>query len=110
MRSVERVHLKEMPDRPHRVGSYRNHGVLGRYVSDRVGDRAGRSTAQAVRQDGRAESPLAEISFISYGMALEKMGGRMPGSGLSWPESRTLGVQCSILGVIAGIVALLIAA
>jgi hypothetical protein len=45
-----------------------------------------------------------------YGMALENAGGRMPGSEISWPESRKLEVQCSILVVIAGIVAWLIAA
>jgi hypothetical protein len=63
-----------------------------------------------VRQAGWAGSPKAEFSTISFGMTRKKVGGQMPGSGISWPESRTLGVQCSILVVIAGIVALLIAA
>jgi hypothetical protein len=103
MRSVERVQLKGMPDRPHRVGSYLNRGTRGRYFP-------GRSTAHPVRRAGRAESRIAEISIISYGMALEKAGGRMPGSEISWPDSRKLGAQCSILVVIAGIVAWLIAA
>jgi hypothetical protein len=110
MRSVERVQLKGMADRPHRVGSYRNCGTHGRYLPDRVGDRAGRPTAHAVRRAGRAGSPIAEISTFMYGMAFENAGGRMPGSEISWPESRKLGVQCSILVVIAGIVAWLIAA
>ena len=109
MRSVERAHLGEMPDRPHRVGSFRNHGVRGRYVPDWGGYRAGRASTRAVRQAGRAESPVAEIGVIPYGMTLKKVGGQMPGSGISWPESRRLGAQCSILVVIAGIVSWLIA-
>jgi hypothetical protein len=110
MRSLGRVQLEEMPDRPHRVGSYRNFGVGGRYVPDRVADRAGRSTAHAVRQGGRAESLLAEIGIIPYGITLEKVGAQMPGSEISWSESGRLGVQCSILVVIAGIVLWLIVA
>ena len=109
MRSVERVQLKEMPDRPHRVGSYRNYGVRGRYGPDRLGDRAGRPTAHAVRQAGWAGSPIAEFGTISFGMTRKKVSGQMPGSGISWPESRKLGAQCSILVVIAGIVSWLIA-
>jgi hypothetical protein len=110
MRSVEQVQLKEMTDRPHLVGSYRNHGVRGRYVPDGGGHRAGQSTAHAGRHASRAASPIADISIISYGMALKKVRGQMPGSEISWPESRKLGVQCSILVVIAGIVSWLIVA
>ena len=109
MRSVEQVHLGEMPDRPHRVGSFRNHGVRGRYVPDWGGDLAGRLSAHAVRQAGRAESPVAEIGIIPFGMTPKKVGGQMPGSRISRPEFSRLGAQCSILVVIAGIVSWLIA-
>jgi hypothetical protein len=110
MRSVKQAQLKEMPERPHRVGGYRNHSLRGRYVPDRGGDRAGQSTAHAGRQAGGAEIPIAEISIVSNGKTLEKLGGRMLGLGLSRPEFRRLGAQCSILFVIAGIVSWLIAA
>ena len=55
MRSVEQDQLKEMPERPHRLGSYRNRGVRGRYVPDRGGARVAQPTAHAVRQACRQE-------------------------------------------------------
>jgi hypothetical protein len=110
MRSVEQDQLKEMPERPHRLGSYRNRGVRGRYIPDWGGDRAAQPTAHAVRQVGGAESSIAEISIVSYEMALKKVGARVPDSELSPPEFRRLVAQCSILVVIAAIVSWLIAA
>jgi hypothetical protein len=109
MRSVEQDQLKEMPERPHRLGSYRNRGVRGRYVPDWGGDRAAQPTAHAVRQVGGAESSIAEISIVSYEMALKRVGAQVPDSELSPPEFRRLVAQCSILVVIAAIVSWLIA-
>jgi hypothetical protein len=109
MRSVEQDQLKEMPERPHRLGSYRNRGVRGRYVPDRGGDRAAQPTAHAVRQAGLAESSIAEISIVSYEMALKKVGAQVSDSELSPPEFRRLMAQCSILVMIAAIVSWLIA-
>jgi hypothetical protein len=109
MRSVEQDQLKEMPERPHRLGSYRNRGVRGRYIPDWGGDRAAQPTAHAVRQVGGAESSIAEISIVSYEMALKKVGARVPDSELSPPEFRRLVAQCSILVMIAAIVSWLIA-
>jgi hypothetical protein len=63
-----------------------------------------------VRQAGGAESSIAEISIVSYEMALKKVGEQGPDSELSSPEFRRLEAQCSILVVIAGIVSWLIAA
>jgi hypothetical protein len=111
MRSVEQVRLnKEMPERPHRHGSYPNRGVRGRSVVDRGGDRAGRPTAHAMRQAGRAESSIMELSIVSCATMIEKVGEQGPDSEISRPEFRMLVAQCSILVVIAGIVAWLIAA
>ena len=107
MRSVERVQLKEMPERPHRLGSYRNRG--GRYVPDWGGDRAPQPTAHAMRQTGRVESWIAELSIVSH-EAIKRVGKQVPDSEISRLASRTLVAQCSILVVIAGIVAGLIAA
>jgi hypothetical protein len=109
MRSVEQVKLKEMPERPHRLGSYRKQGVRKRYVPDWGGDRAGHPTAYAVRQAGRVESWIAELSIVSH-ETIKKVGEQVPDSEISLPESRTLVAQYSILVVIAGIVAGLIAA
>ncbi len=108
MRSVEQVHLKEMPERPHRLGSYRNRG--GRCVPDWGGDRAGQPTAHAVRQAGRVESWIAELSIVSHETTVKKVGEQMSASEISRLEFRRLVAQCSILVVIAGIVAGLIAA
>jgi hypothetical protein len=109
MRSVEQVKLKEMPERPHRLGSYRKQGVRKRYVPDWGGDRAGHPTAYAVRQAGRVESWIAELSIVSH-ETIKKVGEQVSDSEISRPESRTLVAQYSILVVIAGIVSWLIAA
>jgi len=55
------------------------------------------------------ESSIAEISIVSYEMALKKVGAQVPDSELSSPEFRRLVAQGSILVVIAGIVSWLIA-
>jgi hypothetical protein len=110
MRSVEQVKLKEMPERPHRLGSYRKQGVRKRYVPDWGGDRAGQPTAHAVRQAGRAESWIAELGIVSHETTVKKVGEQVPNSEIPRPEFRRLVGQCSILVVIAGIVAGLIAA
>ena len=110
MRSVEQVHLKEIPERPHRLGSYRNRGVRGRYVPDWGGDRAGQPTAYAVRQAGRAESWIAELSTVSRETMIKKVGEHVSNSEISPLAYTRLVAQCSILVVIAGIVTWLIAA
>ena len=110
MRSVERVNLKEMPERPHRLGSYRNRGGRKRYGPDWGGDRAGQPTAYVVRRAGRAESWIAEFSIVSHETTIKKVGEQVPDSEISRLEGGRLVVQCSILVVIAGIVAGLIAA
>lgn len=107
MRSVEQVQLKEMPERPHRLGSYRNRG--GRCVPDWGGDRAGQPTAHAVCQAGRMESWIAELSIVSH-ETIKKVGEQVSDSEISRLAFRRLVAQCSILVVIAGIVAGLIAA
>jgi hypothetical protein len=109
MRSVEQVKLKEMPERPHRLGSYRNQGARKRYVPDWGGDRAGQPTAHAVRQAGRAESWIAELGIVSHKTTVKKVGEQLSNSEISRPEFRRLVAQCSILVVIAGIVSWLIA-
>ena len=110
MRSVEQVHLKEMPERPHRLGSHRNRGGRGRYILDWGGDRARQPTAYAGRQAGRAGSWIAGIGIVSHERTIKKVGEQM-----SYSESSRLAIgklvaQCSILVVIAGIVSWLIAA
>jgi hypothetical protein len=110
LRSVEQVPLKEMLERPHRLGSYRNRGVRGRYIPDWGGDRAGQPIAHAVRPAGRAESWIAEISIVSHETTLKKVSKQVSNWETSRPEVRRLVAQCSILVVIAGIVAGLIAA
>jgi hypothetical protein len=110
MRSVEQVYLKEMPERPHRLGSYRNRGVRGRSVLDRGGDRARQPTAYAVRQAGRAESWIAALGIVAHERTIKKVGEQVSNSDISQPEYRRLVAQCSILVVIAGIVSWLIAA
>ena len=110
MRSVEQVHLNEMLERPHRLGSYRNRGGHKRYVSDWRGNSAGQPTAHPVRQSGRVESWFAELSIVSHGR-IKKVGEQVPDSEiLRLAFRRRLVAQCSILVVIAGIVAGLIAA
>ena len=109
MRSVEQVQLKEIPDRPHRLGSYRDRGVRGRYVLDRGGGRAPGLTAHAVPHAGRGESRIAGLSFVSHGTTIKKLGEQLPNSEISRLACRKLVAQCSILVVIAGIVSWLIA-
>jgi hypothetical protein len=108
MRSVEQVHLKEMPGRPHRLGSYRNRGVRGRSVLDWGGGRAPQPTAHAVRQAGRAGSWIAEHSIVSHEGTIKKVDEQVSNSENSQLAFRKLMAQCSILVVIAGIVSWLI--
>src|SRR5215210_3378650 len=109
MRSVEQVHLKEIPERPHRLGSYRNRGVRGGYGPDWGGGRAGQPTAHAVRQAGRAGSWIAELGIVSHETTIKKVGEQVSNAEFSGTEFRKLVAQCSILVVIAGIVSWLIA-
>jgi hypothetical protein len=109
MRSVEQVHLKEMPERPHRLGSYRNRGVRGRYVPDWGGGCAGQPTAYAVRQAGRAESWIADFGIFSHERRIKNVGEQMSDLENSRLAFRKLVAQCSILVLIAGIVSWLIA-
>ena len=109
MRSVGGVRLKEMQERPHRLGSHRNRGVRNRYVADWGGDRAPQPTAHALRQGGRVESWIADLSIVSH-ETIKKVGERVPDSENSRLEYRKLVGQYSILVVIAGIVSWLIAA
>ena len=109
MRSVERVNLKEMPERPHRLGSFRTRGLRRRYVPHWEGGRAGQPTAYAVRRAGRAESWIA-LSVVSHETTIKKVGELASDSEISRLACRELVAQCSILVVIAGIVAGLIAA
>ena len=109
MRSVEQVQLKEMPERPHRLGSYRNRGMRRRYVQDRGGGRAPQPTAYAVRQAGRAGSWIAELGIVSHETTIKKVDEQVSNSEFSRTEFRKLVAQYSILVVIAGIVAWLIA-
>jgi hypothetical protein len=108
MRSVEQVQLKEIPDRPHRLGSYRDRGVLGRYVLDGGGGHSPQPTAHAVRHAGRGESRIAGLGFVSHG-TVKKVGEQLSNSENSRLAFRKLVAQCSILVVIAGIVSWLIA-
>jgi hypothetical protein len=109
MRSVEQVHLKEMPERPHRLGSYRSRGVHGRSFLDQGGDRARQPTAYAVHQAGRAESWIAELGIVAHERTIKKVGEQVSNSEISRLEGGRLVAQCSILVVIAGIVSWLIA-
>ena len=108
MRSVEQVELKEIPDRPHRLGSYRDRGVPGRYVPDRGGGYSPQPSAHAVRHAGRGESRIAGLSFVSHGTTVKKVGEQLSNSENSRLAFRKLVAQCSILVVIAGIVSWLI--
>jgi hypothetical protein len=109
MRSVEQVHLKEMPERPHRLGGYRSRGGRGRSILDGGGDRARQPTAYAVRQAGGAESCFAELGIISHETTIKKVGEQVSDAENSQLAFRKLMAQCSILVVIAGIVSWLIA-
>ena len=110
MRSVEQVQLEEIPERPHRLGSYPNRGTGKRYVPDWGDDRAGQPTAHTVRQAGRAGSWLAELGIVSHDTMIKKVDEQFSDSEISTLEFRKLVAQCSILVVIAGIVSWLIAA
>ena len=110
MRSVEQVHLQQIPERAHRLGSYPNRGVRGRYVVPDWGGRACQPTAHAVRQAGRAGSWIAELGIVSHETTIKKVGEQVPNSENSRLAFRKLVAQCSILVVIAGIVSWLIAA
>ena len=110
MRSVEQVQLKEIPERPHRLGSYPNRGTGKRYVPDWGDDHAGQPTAHAVRQPGRAGSWIAELGIVSRETTIKKVDEQLSDSEISRLEFRKLVAQCSILVVIAGIVSWLIAA
>ena len=109
MRSVEQVHLKEMPERPHRLGGYRSRGGRGRSILDRGDGRARQPTAYAVRQAGGAESCFAELGIISHETTIKKVGEQVSDAENSQLAFRKLMAQCSILVVIAGIVSWLIA-
>jgi hypothetical protein len=109
MRSVEQVQLKEIPDRPHRLGSYRDRGVLGRYVLDGGDGHSPQPTAHAVRHAGRGESRIAGLSFVSHGTTVKKVSDQLSNLENSRLAFRKLVAQCSILVVIAGIVSWLIA-
>jgi hypothetical protein len=109
MRSVEQVHLKEIPERPHRLGSCQSRGMRRRYVPDWGGGRAGQPAAHAMRQAGRVESSMAELSIVSHEMTIKKVGEQLSNAEISRQASRRLVGQCSILVVIAGIVSWLIA-
>jgi hypothetical protein len=109
MRSVEQVHLKEIPERPHRLGSYLDRGMRRPYVPDWVGGRAPQPTAHAVRQAGRADSRIAGLSIVSHETTIKKLGEQVSNSENSPQAIGKLVAQCSILVVIGGIVAGLIA-
>jgi hypothetical protein len=109
MRSVEQVHLKEMPERPHRLGSNQDRGMRRRYVPDWGGGSAPQPTAHAVGQAGRAGSWIAELSIVSHETTIKKVGERVSNSESSQLAYSKLMAQCSILVVIAGIVSWLIA-
>jgi hypothetical protein len=103
MRSVEQVHLKEIPERPHRLGSYQDRSMRRRYVPDWGGGRAPQPT-HAVRQAGRAGSGIAELGLVSHETTIKQVFN----SENSPLAIRKLVAQCSILVVIAGIVSWLI--
>ena len=110
MRSVEQVKLEEIPERPHRLGSYPNRGMRKPYVPGWGGDRAGQLTAHAVRQAGSAGGWIAELGIVPHETMSKKVDEQLSASEISKLEFRELVAQCSILVVIAGIVAGLIAA
>jgi hypothetical protein len=113
MRSVEQVHLKEIPVRPHRLGSYRNRSMRGRSVLDWgmcTGGRACQPISYAGRQAGRAESWIADLGIVSHAKTTKKVGEQLSDLENSRLALRKLVAQCSILVVIAGIVSWLIAA
>jgi hypothetical protein len=110
MRSVEQVQLKEIPERPHRLGCYPNRGMRKPYVSGWGGDRAGQPTAHGVRQAGRAGSWISELGIVTHGTTSKKVEEQFSDSEISKLEYRKLIAQYSIFVVIAGIVLWLIVA
>ena len=110
MRSVEQVHRREIPERPHRLGSYQSRGMRRRYVPDWGGGRAGQPTAQAMRQAGRVESSMAELGIVSHEITIKKVCEQLSNAEISRQASRKLVGQCSILVGIISIIAWLIAA
>jgi hypothetical protein len=111
MKSVEQVQLKEIPERPHRLGSNQDRGIRRRYVPDWGGGHASQPTAHAVGQARTAGSRIAELGTVSHGTTIKKVGEKVTNAEISRPEfRRRLVTQCWILVVIAGIVAWLIAA
>ncbi len=108
MRSVEQVQLKEIPERPHRLGNFPNRGMRKRFVPDWGSGRAGQPTAHAVRQAGRAGSWIAELGIVSHETMSKKVDEQFSDSEISGLESRKLVAQYSILVVIAGIVSWLV--
>jgi hypothetical protein len=111
MKSVEEVYLREIPERPHRLGSNQHRGMRRRYVLDWGGSSAPQPAAHAVGQAGRAGSRIAEDGIVAYETPGKKVGEKVTNSEISRPEfRRRLVAQCWILVVIAGIVAWLIAA
>jgi hypothetical protein len=109
MRSVEQVQLEEIPERPHRLGSYPDGGLRKRYVPDWGGDRASQQTAHAVRQAGSAGGWIVELGIVPHGTMGKKPDEQLSDSEMSRLEFRELVAQCSILVVIAGIVSWLVA-
>jgi hypothetical protein len=110
MRSVEQLHLEEMPERPHRLGSYPDQAIRRRYFPTWGGDRASQATAHAVHQAGRAGSRIAELGIVAHETTIKKVGEQLSDAENSQPAISKLVAQCSILVVIAGIVSWLIAA
>jgi hypothetical protein len=110
LRSVEQVHLEEMPERPYRLGSYPDRGMRRRYVPAWGGDRASQPTAHAVHQAGRAGSRIAELGIVAHETTIKKVGEQVSDAENSQLATNKLVAQCSILVVIAGIVSWLIAA
>jgi hypothetical protein len=110
MRSVEQVQLREIPERPHRLGNYRNRGMRRRFVPEWGGDGAPQPTAPGVRQPGGARCWIAELGIVLHQSTIKKVAEQVSDSEYSRLATRKLAAQCSILVVIAGIVSWLIAA
>jgi hypothetical protein len=110
MRSVEQVHLEQIPERPYRLGSFPDRGMRRRYFPTWGSDRASRPSAHAVHQAGRAGSRIAELGIVAHEATIRKVGEPMSDAENSQLATGKLVAQCSILVVIAGIVSWLIAA
>jgi hypothetical protein len=110
MRSVEQVHLEQIPERPYRLGSFPDRGMRRRYFPTWGGDHASQPTAHAVHQACRARSRIAELGIVAHEATIRKVGEPMSDAENSQLATGKLVAQCSILVVIAGIVSWLIAA